>query len=448
MASNFPRKTDHYRFYTTPSVPPYNLLDHPEMFMMSNGNNQLPPDVEARNILDSYSNSNMFGQQRQHSRGTYGAMDPCYSSEQGMPPPYPERNITNESTSESQALLPDLPRRNSFDSDSGTRFEETELKIGSAVFFSVAAGILFAGCRLLFENVRMNAIEVTLVGSLVQILISGLFVSFCQCKRLWPGLEARNNHKLFLVLFAFLYGIEALCQIVIYDDLNQFDAEALSALLIISTPIMSLVIYKEPLKIWKLLFIPLMLLSLAVIIRPPIIFSSQLTPDSDPVRYGNVTVGMLAGIVGVTLIGGLSNVSIAVTGPFVHNGILIFYGGFASFLVGVLASRADSTQKILTPDIVQIPFINWMLMISYSLMNVTGLTFFMKSVKFSTPTIAVCMTKMTYILILYTAYCILQQHIPDTLAVIGLVVLLVSSICLCLEFSISRRLPRLLQRCF
>ena len=120
---------------------------------------------------------------------------------------------------------------------------------------------------------------------------------------------------------------------------------------------------------------------------------------------------MLAGIVGVTLIGGLSNVSIAVTGPFVHNGILIFYGGFASFLVGVLASRADSTQKILTPDIVQIPFINWMLMISYSLMNVTGLTFFMKSVKFSTPTIAVCMTKMTYILILYTAYCILQQHV-------------------------------------
>ena len=178
---------------------------------------------------------------------------------------------------------------------------------------------------------------------------------------------------------------------------------------------------------------------------------------------------MLAGIVGVTLIGGLSNVSIAVTGPFVHNGILIFYGGFASFLVGVLASRADSTQKILTPDIVKIPFIDWMLMVSYALMNVTGLTFFMKSVKFSTPTIAVVMTKMAYILIMYTAYCILQQHvcicnpffkvlsllnfvspfqIPDTLAVIGLVVLLVSSLCLCLEFSISRRLPRLLQRCF
>ena len=37
-----------------------------------------------------------------------------------------------------------------------------------------------------------------------QILISGLFVSFCQCKRLWPGPEARNNHKLFLVLFVSL----------------------------------------------------------------------------------------------------------------------------------------------------------------------------------------------------------------------------------------------------
>ena len=90
-----------------------------------------------------------------------------------MPPPYPERNfITNESTSESQALLPDLPRRNSnssLDSVSGTRFDETELKIGSAAFFAVAAGILFTGCRLLMQNVGMNAIEVTLVGSLVQV---------------------------------------------------------------------------------------------------------------------------------------------------------------------------------------------------------------------------------------------------------------------------------------
>ena len=54
---------DHYRPYNAPSVPPYNLLDHPEMMMMSNGN-QLPPDVEARNILDSYSNSNMYARQQ------------------------------------------------------------------------------------------------------------------------------------------------------------------------------------------------------------------------------------------------------------------------------------------------------------------------------------------------------------------------------------------------
>ena len=95
----------------------------------------------------------------------------------GMPPPYPERNFINhESTSESQTLL--LPRQNrrnsisSIDSVSGTRFDETELKIGSAAFFAVAAGILFTGCRLLMQNVGMNAIEVTLVGSLVQVIRS------------------------------------------------------------------------------------------------------------------------------------------------------------------------------------------------------------------------------------------------------------------------------------
>ena len=94
----------------------------------------------------------------------------------GMPPPYPERNFINhESTSESQTLLPRQNRRNSIssiDSVSGTRFDETELKIGSAAFFAVAAGILFTGCRLLMQNVGMNAIEVTLVGSLVQVIRS------------------------------------------------------------------------------------------------------------------------------------------------------------------------------------------------------------------------------------------------------------------------------------
>ena len=89
-----------------------------------------------------------------------------------MPPPYPDLSVHHSDDSETQALL-GPPRRNSLesslDSVSGTRFAQTELKIGSAAFFAVAAGILFSGCRLLMQNVNMNAIEVTLVGSLVQV---------------------------------------------------------------------------------------------------------------------------------------------------------------------------------------------------------------------------------------------------------------------------------------
>ena len=159
-----------------------------------------------------------------------------------------------------------------------------------------------------------------------QILISGLFVSFCQCKRLWPGLEARNNHKLFLVLFVSwsfselyikthatfffnrhfcmelkhfvrLWFMMIWINLMLKLYLHYWLFLLLSCLWSSTSKIwitkkkcltFSYVICycREPLKIWKLLFIPLMLLSLTVIIRPPIIFSSQLTPDSDPVRYG------------------------------------------------------------------------------------------------------------------------------------------------------------------
>ena len=44
---------------------------------------------------------------------------------------------------------------------------------------------------------------------------------------------------------------------------------------------------------------------------------------------GNFTTGLMAGIVGVAIIGGLANTAIAATGKFVYNGTMIFYAGFA-----------------------------------------------------------------------------------------------------------------------
>ena len=53
-----------------------------------------------------------------------------------------------------------------------------------------------------------------------------------------------NRHKVFLVLYAFLYGILALCTIFVFDLLNQFDAETLISFTIITTPIWSLFVLK------------------------------------------------------------------------------------------------------------------------------------------------------------------------------------------------------------
>ena len=47
---------------------------------------------------------------------------------------------------------------------------------------------------------------------------------------------------------------------------------------------------------------------------------------------GNFTTGLMAGIVGVAIIGGLANTAIAATGKFVYNGTMIFYAGFARWV--------------------------------------------------------------------------------------------------------------------
>ena len=72
---------------------------------------------------------------------------------------------------------------------------------------------------------------------------------------------------------------------------------------------------------------------------------------------GTMTIGLLAGVLGVAIFGGLACVAIYATGPNVNNGLLIFYSGFAAFLIGVLASKGDSEQKVLSPLITSIPFI-------------------------------------------------------------------------------------------
>lgn len=48
------------------------------------------------------------------------------------------------------------------------------MRMGSAAFWAVAAGIVYSGCRIMVQNVEVNAIEMVIVGSLVQVFKSSL----------------------------------------------------------------------------------------------------------------------------------------------------------------------------------------------------------------------------------------------------------------------------------
>jgi len=195
---------------------------------------------------------------------------------EGMqPPPYAE------GLEEARPLL--LRRRQSLESSNyesttmgeTTNFElqRSEMKIGASAFWSIAAGITFGGCRILLKNVPLNGVDLTVVSSLIQIVLAGLFVTCCQCQRLWPKAPARNINKIFLVLHAFLFAISNICGIVVYSWLDPNDAEALISLMCLATPIFSVIIFRETIKLWKIIFIPLLIISMATLIKPPMIFN-------------------------------------------------------------------------------------------------------------------------------------------------------------------------------
>lgn len=184
------------------------------------------------------------------------------------PPPYFEHAMEN---GENQPLL----GVRTLSESSEVRFDPSTVKVGMATFWSVFSGICFGGCRLLLQNIPMSVTELTMVGGLIYIIIAGLFVTACQCSRLWPN-QADNRAKLFLVLYAFLSGIMFLCSIEVFDMLNIFDAEFVTCCLLVTTPILSLIILKEPLRLWKLTFVPVIILAMLVIIRPPLIFNNHM----------------------------------------------------------------------------------------------------------------------------------------------------------------------------
>jgi len=328
------------------SAPAYNLLDHPEVRrpQMSNESYQ----NESRRIDYNRSHGYNFFDQRMNNPPAYhdsslqgnanGIMGPRIP-----PPPYAE-----EYSNETQPLLHRVQSIDSMDEDMNNQsnFDEmrSNLKLGMSCVWAILAGVTYASCRVMLKNVQLNAVDLTITSALVQIFVSVTFVTCCQCQRLWPKPPAGNYHKIFLVLYSFLFGIQSLCGIEVFNMLHFTDAEAAITLISVTTPILSCVILREPIRVWKLVFVPLLVVSISAIIKPPLVFQHLISIRDDG-NESTMTIGLLAGVLGVAIFGGLACVAIYATGPNVNNGLLIFYSGFAAFLIGVLASKGDSEQK-------------------------------------------------------------------------------------------------------
>lgn len=400
------------------------------------------PAGDARIVLNTYTTDNLM------SHRPNCVMD---NSPTAPPPSYdtllPDIVTTTESPvttwDERQPLLT-LDR---------VSHHEQRKNIYYAVIWAFFAGLCWAGSHLLLKNVALDFVDVTFVASLVQIVTAGSFVTCCQFQRLWPK-RARNRHKIFLVLYAFLSAVAAVAAVYAFTVLVSADAHFMSTLIIFAVLFWSLVIIREPIRLWKLGFTCLLMAAVIVIVRPPMIFDkfnphhNHAHDDHQHPLSPTITMGWIATVVGVAVCGGLSVVCIEGAGVGVANGVLMFYGGWGGVLVSVLASRCDPDQKIISNLITVIPIIDWILMASNGLMISIGNVVYMNAVKAYTPNIAVGVATTSYVIVAYAVQAILKQEIPETLTIIGLAAAVFALIALCCEQAISNRLPFVLQKIF
>ena len=133
-------------------------------------------------------------------------------------------------------------------------------------------------------------------------------------------------------------------------------------------------------RLWKILFTALLIISVVLVMQPKILFGSSYLLLGEPYGRLHYMQGALAASL-VSIIGSILCVILSDPLKHIDSSLLMFHGGLASLLVAVLMSLCGLPQRILSSEIVKMTLGDWLQLLGNGHVGILGFFLNFKSLQ-------------------------------------------------------------------
>lgn len=332
-------------------------------------------------------------------------------------------------------------------------------------FLAIISGVLFTANNFFVKYLSVDAIEMLLMRSAMQTVLLGIVIMTTTRKFLPDG----TLDKVLVILQGLFSGARIFLQFACLAYMPLGDALTL----VFTEPLWTLMLSKLVLKIrigvWKMVFGVVLIGGMVLCIQPPFIFTpdpempanltnisdlnstvaiaasgglkeavlllrdfiqdEEVDPSSDAEYGGGYYLGALLAI-STAITGAMANVIIAKCEK-VSSSVMVFFSGLGGVVLALVFSIFDKDNRIIF-NFTSISLEQWLILAMLGGMGIIGYFSMTRSLQLIPPT-TVAVLRAMEIILAYIAQAVVMREVPDSLAIMGSSLVMLSVVAFALE---------------
>ena len=273
------------------------------------------------------------------------------------------------------------------------------------------SGLIFVGNNTVIQWLKLDFADIIFVRSTIQISLIG---SLCYFHKL-SLFHSDKKNRFFMVLQGFLGGIMITVGFGCVSLMPLGDASTL----IFSAPIFTMLFacccLKHNLGPFRAILGIMLMVGAIFVVQPPFLFGSE---SKSELYY----IGAILGVLTAAL-DGLVNISINFCSE-VHSLVLLWWSGLGGLIVSFITLTFHSQAKILNLEFSEVSNQQWIAYVGMSLVGLLAYFCMTKSLQLIDPTV-VSFIRSLEIIFAYIIQVVIMHEIPDYLAGIGAILVLI-----------------------
>ena len=353
-------------------------------------------------------------------------------------------NFCTNTLNETEPLLPTINFRANYgysniSGDSET-VEECNRKWRIGICLAVLSGVLFTATNFLIQYYDVNAFEILMVRSVLQTVILGLIV-FNSNGALIP-----QSHyvKFFMLLQAVVGGFRLYFNFTSLAYMPLGDALTLVFTEPLFTVVLSFIILRIGITVWKALLSASLVAGMILSIQPPFLFPSPEFKDPEDANNTAAIVSTLleeedplvnvpdhgtsdyyfgvAMALSCAICGALCNILINKCEG-ISSTALVFYTGVAGILISVVGCSTDNDEDHLVERMSALTPASWSVLVLISFLGVLAYLCMTQALKTVSPT-SVSVMRGLEIILAYVVQVVVMGQVPNLMGIFGALIVM------------------------